>query len=84
MKPKPLIVPNWVLMSAAVLFSLLGTLAYLSGDRTNAIMSLAGAGIFAAALSFNYPALPIWARAMVTPILLAPFVALMLMILCVI
>lgn len=72
-------IPNWVLIVAASVLAAMASHDYFGGDRVNAMTLLGGAGIFLSALSFSYPALPLWAKIVVTPILLAPFGALFLM-----
>jgi hypothetical protein len=71
-------IPNWVLIVAAGVLAVMASRDYLGGDRANAMTLLGGAGIFLATLSFSYPALPLWAKIVATPILLAPFAALFL------
>ena len=72
-------IPNWVMIVAAGVLAVMASRDYFGGERANAMTLLGGAGIFLGALSFSYPALPLWAKIVVTPILLAPFVALFLM-----
>ena len=71
-------IPNWVLIVAASFLAAMAAHDYFGGDRANAVMLLGGAGIFLGALNFSYPSLPLWAKVVVTPILLAPIGALFL------
>jgi len=72
-------IPNWILIVAAGVLAMMASRDYYGGDRANAMTLLGGAGIFLGTLRFSYPALPLWAKIVATPILLAPFAALFLM-----
>jgi hypothetical protein len=78
---KAIKIPNWILVAFAAVLAASAAKAYFDHDRTGAITMLGGCGIFLGALSFSFPALPIWAKALLTPVLLAPFVVLILLLL---
>jgi hypothetical protein len=69
---KPVHIPNTFLAITAVALAAMGLYQLTHDSKSDAIMSFAGAGIFLSALNFSYPALPLWAKIVVTPVLLAP------------
>lgn len=78
---KAIKIPNWILVALAAALAASAGKAYLDHDRAGAIIMLGGSGLFLSALSFSFAALPIWAKALLAPVLLAPFVALILLLL---
>jgi len=74
-KPRARIIPNGVLVMAALGFMAFGMVALLAGDRSLAISTFAGAGISLSLLNFSFQALSLPLKVVVTPILLLPFAA---------
>ena len=73
--PKAIRIPNPLLAAAAIVFMGAGIVALVSGDRSLAISTFAGAGISLSLLNFSYPALRPAMKLLVTPLLLLPFAA---------